>query len=88
MGRSREALDFLDRPGPEAACQVVFNWFTPIGTGRHKFAYNMCDPQAIDLDCVISIVNFTVDPLYPSIFQLHPSDVVELDNFVKTNLVY
>jgi hypothetical protein len=85
--RSHEAVDLLDRPGTEAARKVLFEWFTPIGNSRLKFAYNMSDPQLIDLDCVIQTVSLTVDPLYPKVFQLHPDDAMELDNFVRNKIV-
>ena len=87
IARSREPVDLLDRPVSEDACHVVFNWFTPIGSGRHKFVYSMCDPQSISLDCVIQTVNLTVDPLYPTIFQLPPEEVTDLDNFVSNKIV-
>lgn len=85
--RAREPLDLLDRPGPEAACKVMFEWFSPIRGSRHKFAYDTSDPQLIDLDSVISTVSLSVDPLYPGVFQLHSDDTVALDNFVKNKIV-
>lgn len=84
-GRSREPVDLLDRPGVEAGCQVFFNWFSPIGNSRQKFSYSVCDPQWIDLDCVISTVTLEVNPLQPKVFKLHPEDTA-LDNFVKSKI--
>ena len=83
VGRSREPIDLLDRPGDEAGCKVICNWFKPVGAGKRKFSYDVRDPQLIALNSVISTVNVTVNPDKPDVFLLHPADVATLDNFVK-----
>ena len=80
-------MDLLDKPSPEAACKVVFNWFAPILTGRQKFSYNVSDPQLIDLDCVIMAVNLTVNRTNNNIFQLDPEYAIALDSHVSRKVV-
>ncbi len=83
--RCRVGVDLLDRPEPET-CRVCFNWFSPMSSGRKKFKYDVCDPQWIDLECVISNVKLSVDPSLPKVFQLDVDDVHELDDFVKNRV--
>lgn len=73
----------LNRPGAESAVKVIFNWFKPLDRGRQKFSYSVCDPQSIDLDCVISTVSLSVKEAQSKIFHLDPEDANTLDNFVK-----
>ena len=75
-------MDLLDRP-ESATCKVSFNWFSPMSGARRKFKYDVSDPQWIDLDCVITNVDLSVDPNYPKVFQLNAEDLGILDDYVK-----
>ncbi|CAM6105892.1 unnamed protein product [Calypogeia fissa] len=82
FARARMGVDLLDRPESET-CKVLFSWFCPIGNGKLKYKYSMCDPQWIDLECVISTVKLSVNPDHPGVFNLDVDDGSALDNFMK-----
>lgn len=83
-GRTREPIDLLDRPGSDMGVKVQFDWFSQIGNSKLKLAYNISDPDLIDLDCIISVVTLSVNPGCPNVFHLHPDDALVLDDFVKS----
>lgn len=62
----------------------MFNWFTRSGKG--KFKYDLCDPQWVDLDCVISTISLSITPSNPNVYNLHQHDANLLDDFVKNKV--
>ncbi len=80
-------MDLLDRPQAKVGCRVMFNWFRPIGNTRRKFTYSLCDPQLIDLDCVILTVSLSISPSNSNVFVLDADDSTALDNFIKNKVV-
>lgn len=85
IGRTRQTVDLLDRPGSEVGVRVRCEWFSRVGNSRLKYRLDVCDPQWIDLDCVITIVNLTMNPTSPNIFQLDAEEATRLDDFVKAH---